>query len=231
MAQRWITKNGKPVLINTDGPGKGIAVAAATGMIVAVGGFSGGALSGAAPGATGGSTASVRTVRAGKAEAKRTARTRDADHAWRRIGMRRLKQTKNRPSLGCVKASFGEVQEFLIRRPCTSLDRMLFAIADRRGDTVLVSVSWVKFRTADRRNDFKRLIDVYGTGDFKPLGASLLRLAEVRFTGRYYHSIAGSGGRLTVAETEAVKGTVHPEVLDTVAQVAAELPGPPRRRH
>jgi hypothetical protein len=221
MAERWITKDGRRILIGADGGGTGKVVAAglATAMIVGGGGVAGGA---------GGSSVSAQTVNVRKADAKRAARTRNADQAWRRIGMRQLKQTAKR-NVGCVRTTFGEVQRSLIRNPCTSLDRKLFAIADRRGNTALVSVAWVKFRTSGDRRQFQKVIDVYGTGDIKPLAASLLGMADIRFTGRYYHSIP-KGARLTVAEAEAVAGTFDPKVLDGFAEIAAELPSPPTRR-
>lgn len=122
MAPRWRTlEDGRRVLINDGGgPGKGTAAAVAIGLVLASGGLSGGVA-----GTSAGSSVTVRSVQAGKADAKRAARSRKADQAWRRIGMRRLRQTSNKRSLECVKASFGQVREFLIGRPCTSLDRML----------------------------------------------------------------------------------------------------------
>jgi hypothetical protein len=174
----------------------------------------------------GASPVSARTLKAGKAAAKRAARSgKNADKAWRRIGMRRLKQKAKRHQ-GCMAATFGEVRRSLIRNPCTSLNRKLLAIEDRRGNTALVSVAWVRFRTSGARRRFQEVIDVYGTGDIKPLAASVLGMADVRFTGRYYHSVP-RGARLTVAEAEAVTGTFGPEVLDGFAQIAAELPSPP----
>jgi hypothetical protein len=202
-----------------------VAAGLATAAILGSGGVGG---AGAAGGA-GGSPVTMRTVNARKADAKRAARMRNADQAWRRIGMRRLKQTTNKRNRDCVRATFGQVQRPLIHNPCTSLERKLFAIADRRGNTALVSVAWVRFRTSDHRRRFQEVIDVYGTGDIKPLAASLLGMTGIRFTGRYYHSIP-KGARLTVAEAEAATGTFDPKVLDAFAEIAAELPSPPSRR-
>ncbi|HEU5161323.1 MAG TPA: hypothetical protein VFU43_30300 [Streptosporangiaceae bacterium] len=171
---------------------------------------------------------STRTVKARKADAKRAARMGNADRAWRRIGMR-LKRGVDKRNVGCVRATWGEVRRSLIRNPCTSLDRTLFPIVDGRGNTALISVAWVRFRSGGDRRRFQKVIDVYGTGDIKPLAASLLGMADVRFTGRYYHSIA-KGRRLTVAEAEAVRGTFDAKVLDGFAEIAAELPRPPGRR-
>ncbi|MFI0369953.1 hypothetical protein ACH35V_18935 [Actinomadura sp. 1N219] len=199
-----------------------MAVAAGLAAVMVAGG-------GGVAGGAGGASVSAQSVSARKADAKRAARKSDAKQAWRRIGMRRVKQTATRRNLRCARATFGEVQRSLIRNPCTSLDRMLFAITDRRGNTALVSVAWVKFRTGGDRRRFQEVIDVYGTGDIKPLAAGLLGMRDIRFTGRYYHSIPRSA-RLTVAEAETVTGTFDPKVLDGFAEIAAELPSPPDRR-
>lgn len=221
MAERWITKDGRRILIGADGGGTGKAVAAGLAAVMIFGG-------GGVAGGAGVSPVSARTFNAGKADAKRAARKNNPDQAWRRIGMRRLKQEAKR-NLKCAAVTFGEVQRTLIRNPCTSLDRILFAIADRRGNTALVSVAWVRFRTSGNRRRFQKVIDVYGTGDIEPLAASLPGMHGIRFTGRYYHSIP-KGARLTVAEAEAIKGTIDPKVLDGFAEIAAELPSPPSRQ-
>ncbi|QKW32833.1 hypothetical protein HUT06_01270 [Actinomadura sp. NAK00032] len=220
MAERWITKNGRRIPIVDGGGGKAVAAGVAAVMI-----FGGGGVTGAA----GGSSVGVETVSVRKADAKRSARKGKADDAWRRMGMRRLKRSVSKRNRGCVRVTWGEVRRSLLRDPCTSLDRRLFAIADRRGNIALVSVAWVRFRTSDARRRFQDVIDVYGTGDIRPLGAGRLGLAHVRFTGRYYHSIP-KRARLTVAEAEAVKGGFDPKVLDGLAEIAAELPSPRHRR-
>lgn len=219
MAERWITKDGRRIPID-DGGGKIVAAGVAAIMILGSGGVTGG---------TGSSPVNVETVKVRKVNAKRSARKGKSDEAWRRLGMRRLKQTTSRRNRACARATFGEVQRTLIRNPCTSLQRRLIAIADRRGNTALVSVAWVSFRTSGARKRFQEVIDIYGTGDIKPLVASMLGLAGVRFTGRYYHSI-DKGARLTVAEAENVKGAFEPKVLDGFAEIAAELPSPVTRR-
>ncbi|CNE91482.1 Uncharacterised protein [Mycobacterium tuberculosis] len=219
MAQRWITKDGRRIPIDGGG-GTTVAVGVAALMLLGSGGVTGGVES---------SSVSVETVKVRKMDAKRSARKGKSDEAWRRLGMRRLKQKTSRRNRRCARATYGEVQRTLVRNPCTSLQRRLLAIADRRGNTALVTVAWVSFRNSGARRRFQEVIDVYGTGDIKPLAASRLGLAGVRFTGRYYHSI-DKGARLTVAEAECVKGAFEPKVLDGFAEIAAELPSPPTRR-
>ncbi|WP_143228170.1 hypothetical protein [Actinomadura meyerae] len=221
MAERWITKNGRRIPI--DGGGGGTAVAAGVAAVMIFGG-------GGVTGAGRGSSVSLESIKVRKVDAKRSARKGRADEAWRRLGTRRLKRSATRRNRECVSATYGQVQRSLLRNPCTSLYRRLFAIADRQGNIALISVAWVRFRSTGARERFQEVIDVYGTGDIKPLGAAALGLRSIRFTGRYYHSI-GRGKRLTVAEAEAVKGGFAPKVLDGFAEIAAELPGPsPRRR-
>ncbi|GAA0543433.1 hypothetical protein [Actinomadura livida] len=224
MAGRWITKNGRPVRIDDGGGGKIVVAGLAAIMMAGSGGVVGGAAgAGDAP------SLSAKTINARKGDAKRSARKGNADKAWRRLGMRQIRRSRDHPRAGCVRVTWGEVQQAAIRNPCTSLDRRLIAIADRSGNTALISVAWARFRNNGDRRRFQRVIDVYGTGDIKPLAASKLGFADIRFTGRFYHSIPKMA-RLTVAEAEAVKGTFNPEVLDGFAQVAAELPSPPNNR-
>ncbi|WP_233819226.1 hypothetical protein [Saccharothrix sp. S26] len=46
-----------------------------------------------------------------------------------------------------------------------------------------MSVVWVSFGDRTRTKRFRRLIDVHGTGDIRPLGSALLDLADVRQPG------------------------------------------------
>ncbi|MFS2295225.1 MAG: hypothetical protein FWJ90_21435 [Actinomadura sp.] len=206
-----------------------VAAGLAAIMMMGGGGVAGGAAGAAGAGGAEASTVSVRTFNAHKGAARRSARKGNADKAWRRLGMRRVKRSRPRRDAGCARFTWGEVRRTAIRNPCISLERRLFAIADRKGNTALITVSWVRFRNSGDRRRFQRVIDVYGTGDIKPLAASRLGFAGIRFTGRYYHSIPDKA-RLTVAEAEAVKGAFSPEVLDGFAQIAAELPSPTGRR-
>lgn len=233
MGERWITKNGRRIRIDDGGGGKAVAAGVAAIMMMGGGGFAGGAgaagTGGAGAGGAGASPVSVKSFNARKGAAKRSARKGNADKAWRRLKMRQVKRLRPQRERGCLRFTWGEVRRTAVRNPCTSLDRTLFAIADRKGNTALITVSWVRFRNSGDRRRFQRVIDVYGTGDIKPLAASKLGFAGIRFTGRYYHSIPRRA-RLTVAEAEAVKGAFHPKVLDGFAQIAAELPNPTGRR-
>ncbi|WNV88499.1 hypothetical protein [Umezawaea sp. Da 62-37] len=184
--------------------------------LFAVGG-GGGLLSAEGIGATGSG------VSARKSEGQKAARKGDPDEAWRRMGMRKLKQTL-RQDAECLTTSHGEVQEFFLHTPCTSLDRILLTVGDEAGNSAVISVAWVAFRTTSDRRDFKTLIDRPGSGDVYPLGNALLGLADIHFSGLNYGTDT-KGTSLTVAEAETATGFVDHDTLDALAEVAAYLPG------
>lgn len=202
------------------GTGKAGAVVAAGVLAISVAAGSGGLSLG------GGASTSVESVGTNltraKSEGRKSARKGDTDGAWRQLNMRTLKRTA-KPALECVSHSFGQVREHFARNPCKSLDRTLFAIADERGNVAVVSVAWVGFRNRRDAGEFKKLIDVHGTGDITPLATPLLDLADIRFTGLHYQS-RPDGSTVVIAEAETASGQVSGEVLDAVADVASWLP-------
>ncbi|NIJ14630.1 hypothetical protein FHU38_005031 [Saccharomonospora amisosensis] len=232
MAKRWVTlQDGRKVLINTGGGAAKVVVGAAvTAVALYATGMPGGlsALAGGSSGAAAGSSSvNARSLNARKADAKHIARIRNLDAALRRVGMRIVRQTVSKSNRDCVTAAYGKVQQSFLRNPCKSLNRKLYATADPDGNVVLISVAWVSFRTAGQQRAFRDVIDEYGTGDIRPLGAGLLGMADIRFTGRNYHS-EPRGARLTVAEAEAATGAFDTDVLDGIAEIAAQVPRPPR---
>jgi hypothetical protein len=175
-----------------------------------------------------GSSASAPNLAARKADAGKAARKGDTEGAWQRLGMRQLKKTAKetaKQDARCLTASFGQVRQFFLRTPCTSLDRILFAVGDGAGNDAVVSVAWVGFRTRGQAGDFTALIDVHGTGDIKPLSSGLLGLADISFTGRHYGS-ARTGSQVAVAEAEPAGGHLAPDILKALAEVAAQFPRP-----
>lgn len=157
-----------------------------------------------------------------KSEGRKSARKGDADGAWRQVNMRTLKRAA-KPALECVSHSFGQVRDHFARNPCKSLDRTLIAIGDERGNVAVVSVAWVGFRNRRDAGEFKKLIDVHGTGDVTPLATPLLDLADIRFTGLHYQS-RSDGNTIVIAEAETASGHVQGDVLDAVADMASWLP-------
>ncbi|MFD8500796.1 hypothetical protein [Amycolatopsis sp. NPDC059657] len=181
-----------------------------------------------ASGGAGGGGAAVESAAShslkGKSSSKEAARKGNRAEAWKRLGLKSLKQTAKR-DLKCVTASFSEVRDFFAHNPCRSLDRLLVAVADSHGNTVVVSVAWVKMPKADTTGKLKRIIDIQGSGDISPLASGALGLGGVDFTGHHYAS-RQSGSLLVVAETAPGGGHPGNELLDTVAEVAAEFPAP-----
>ncbi|GAB2957958.1 hypothetical protein [Saccharothrix stipae] len=162
------------------------------------------------------------SVEARKAEGGDLARRGDAEGAWRLMGLHELKRTEKQQA-ECVAASFGGVREFLRRTGCTSMDRVLFAVGDDAGNSAVIAVAWVGFGSRGDAREFHDVVDAPGTGDVKPLGTAQVGLADIAFSGANY----GSGRdrtTVTVAEAELATGYLTPEVLDALAEVAAQLP-------
>ncbi|HEV8556803.1 MAG TPA: hypothetical protein VGR06_10465 [Actinophytocola sp.] len=219
-------KNGKtrPITPKKGGAGPLVAAGVLVAGVLGVAGAGGEAASLFASRGGAGSSASAPNLAARKADAGKAARKGDAEGAWQRLGMRQLKKTAKQDAK-CLAASFGQVRQFFLRTPCTSLDRILFAVGDGAGNNAVVSVAWVGFRTRGQAGDFTALIDVYGTGDIKPLSSGLLGLADIRFTGRHYGS-ARTGSQVAVAEAEPAGGHLAPDILKALAEVAAQFPRP-----
>ncbi|MBP2335681.1 hypothetical protein JOF41_001859 [Saccharothrix coeruleofusca] len=162
-------------------------------------------------------------LRARKSEGQKAARRGDPDGAWGRLGLRQLRRTP-RQQAECLAASYGQVREFFTRHRCTSLERALFVVADDGGNTAAVSVAWVGLAGSGEARRFRTLIDEHGTGDITPLGAPLLDLAEISYTGLRYGSDR-DGRNVTVAEAENATGSgFDHDTLDAIAEVAAHLP-------
>lgn len=184
-----------------------IAVAAANGV--------GGAGLG---GTTGEAVGSARVT-----QSKQAARKGRSDDAWRGLNLRRVRQIAE-PAVNCAINSYGQVHDFFLRNPCKSLDRTLFTLADPDGNTVVVSVSWVRMRQQGDVRRLKDLIDTDGTGSVTQLAAGALRTQGVRFTGAPFRS-RPRRDLLVVAEGAVVSGHPDPAFFSTVVDVAAELPG------
>jgi hypothetical protein len=198
------------------------AVGVAVVALGALGAGTAGTMAGVTSSSVGESVDQSISVR--KADSKKSARKGDSEAAWRRLGLRELKK-RSKTDLECLTASFSQVQEFFARTPCASLDRMLFAVGDDQGNSAVVSVVWVGFRTTRDVTAFKTVMDRQGSGDIRPLATPLLDLADIQFTGLNYDSET-NGKSIAIAETETATGSVPPDLLDTLAEVASQLPKP-----
>ncbi|HUQ60791.1 hypothetical protein [Lentzea sp.] len=205
----------------SDPAGKAGAVVAAGVLAVSIAAGGGGLSLGGGASTTAVDSAGVNLTKA-RSEGKKSARKGDADGAWRQMNMRTLKRTAKQAA-ECVSHSFGQVRDHFAHNRCTSLDRTLFAVGDDRGDVAVVSVAWVGFPNRREAGEFKKLIDVHGTGDITPLGTPLLDLADVRFTGLHYQS-RSDGSTVVIAESESASGQVSGDVLDAMADIASWLP-------
>lgn len=137
--------------------------------------------------------------------------------------LKRLKRAVER-DLRCAAHSFGQVRSFFLRVPCRSLRRALLVLGDGDG-AIVVALAWVRMPSAARAKRFKKLEDTYGTGDISPIAGEVLALGGMRFTGTHYSS-RRSGPLTVIAETEPSAGHPTADLLNAVAQVAAQLPPP-----
>lgn len=203
--------------------GGGVALVAAVLVVLAgAGGAGGAALNSGAGG--GGGAAPVESIGVRKWDAKRSARGGDVEGAVAHLGARITKQAVKQ-ELDCHANSFGRVRDFFAHTPCTSLDRLLLAVGDGAGGEAVVSVAWVTFPGRRQARQFEDVVDVHGSGDVRPLSTTVLGMADIPFTAVHYWSETVDT-TITIAESEPAGGTPDPELVDALAEVAAQLPRP-----
>lgn len=214
------TINGIKVPIGDDKKKKGAAAAAVAVVVggavaVGAGGAGGGA---AALESSGGSSAQIKT------SSKDSARKGKHEDAMRRLGLKTIKKELKR-ELKCAPFAFGQVQQFFLHHPCKSLSRMLLPLSDGAGNTVVVTIAWVRMPKAAEAGDLRDLADRSGTGNIYALPDALLKAAGVKFTGDHYRS-RRDGSLVVIAEATSGGGKPSTGVLDDVAEVAVEFPAP-----
>ncbi|WP_410619619.1 hypothetical protein [Amycolatopsis sp. cmx-8-4] len=155
---------------------------------------------------------------------KESARKGKHEDAMKRLGLKTLKKVAKR-ELKCAPYAFGQVQEFFVRHPCKSLSRMLLAVADGGGNTVVVTIAWVRMPKAVDARELRDLADRDGSGNIYALPDALLKQAGVRFTGDHYASRLDSS-LLVIAEATSGGGRPADAVLEDAATVAADFPVP-----
>ncbi|OLT46395.1 hypothetical protein BJF85_17200 [Saccharomonospora sp. CUA-673] len=185
---------------------------------------------------TGGMTAGTggMSMKAGMTQASPQAFTKSTQavkkgrpaQALRHLKLKRPARKVER-ALECGINSYGEVQRFLIRNPCRSLDRSLFTLDDEHGNRMVVSISWVRMPTSAQAARLRRIADVYGTGNVSPLPGHVVGAGDIEWTGRNYDS-RRMRQTTVIAETEPVHGEIDPEYLDNVAELAVHFPRPKR---
>lgn len=138
------------------------------------------------------------------------------------MGLRSVNNAVRR-HVNCVVHSYGQVQQFFVTTPCRSLRRELLVVGDGQGNSMVVSIYWVRMRSVAGAIRLRDLADTPGTGNVSPLAGALLGLADIRFTGKHYDS-RRSGALVVIAETEPVIGRPDDEVLNAAADLAVEFP-------
>lgn len=169
------------------------------------------------------SVESSTVVRSVLNKAKQSAKKGKRRTTWKRLDLREAKRTPRRGG-GCAANSYGQVQRFLMRTPCRSLDRVLYALDGGGGERIVVSVSWVRMRSNGAARALRELVDVHGTGNITPLPGALAGAGRIDWTGWNYGSDR-SGRQVTIAEVEPLRGNPSADFMDAVAEVAAKLPG------
>ncbi|WIY01549.1 hypothetical protein QRX60_47290 [Amycolatopsis mongoliensis] len=212
------TVDGKPKPFGEDKPPKGRAALLAA-AVVGAAAAGGTALSGGAASIESGGGSSLQARNAGKESARKGKH----EDAMKRLGLKTLKKIAKR-ELKCAPYAFGQVRQFFLRHPCKALSRMLLAVGDGAGNTVVVTIAWVRMPKAAEARDLRDLADRDGSGNIYALPDALLKRAGVRFTGEHYESRL-DGSLLVIAEA-AGGGHPDPAVLDAAADVAAAFPAP-----
>ena len=154
----------------------GLALALAAGGTSVVGGAVGAGTSASAGGA--GARTQVRV-------SSRSSQAAEARLAARGV---RLTARATDDTVDCVEHSHGKVRDFLRRNPCIALHRAQFELRDRRGDVVLLAISWVELADEATAREFHQLVDGHGTGNITELSRERGRYRSVRYTGDIYAS-------------------------------------------
>lgn len=144
--------------------------------------------------------------------------------AWSRMGMSAVPGNARRHDTDCAAHAYGQVRRYLRRVPCRWMDRLLFTVDDKGGNTVAIAVAWVRFDTPAKAREFKRIDDIWGTGQVFPLPGARLGLPEIRLSGQHYASRQAGRVAVVAEAEEAGPGELNDSFLDNIARVAVLLP-------
>jgi hypothetical protein len=172
-----------------------------------------------------GAAADQSTVDRDTASSRKDAARGDDVDAWEKLAVKQIKKEITK-DLRCAVQSFGAVQQFFLKNPCDKLNQRLYALVDIHGNILVGSVMWVTMSSEETATEFKKLEDVYGTGDVTPFGTEALELGGIHFTGKHYRS-RRDGSMVVISETEPVHGQPSSLLLQEAATVADVFP-PPR---
>ncbi|MGW4483360.1 hypothetical protein ACWEOE_05925 [Amycolatopsis sp. NPDC004368] len=170
-----------------------------------------------------------RSMKARSKAGQQDAEAGNAKKAWSRVKMKELKRKvgkKLEREADCVAAASDRVRDYLIRTPCTALDRMLLTVGDGHGNAAIVSVVRVGFKTKSQAEGLRRVETVQGSGDIRPLEiAATLGLTGLHFTGlNYQDRVVTKPAGLYVAEADRAAGKVDHATLQALAEIAVHMP-------
>ncbi|MGH3854745.1 MAG: hypothetical protein ACRDR6_14875 [Pseudonocardiaceae bacterium] len=156
---------------------------------------------------------------------KESARRGQYDETWKRLGLKRLRQTLKQidRDFQCALRSTGQVQQFFVSEHCRSLQRTLIPLADTEGNTIIVAIAWVRMANSGSVIRLADLIGTDGTGGIAPLAGALLGYDGIQFTGQHY-AVRRSADLVVIAEATPWRGQPSGTTLDSIASVAAEFP-------
>lgn len=215
---RWRTINGKPVCIKDPLAKPFIFLTVALSVLVTAGGT---AVTATSIGTVTAEAAISPNLSVRVTNSRSAARRGQVTEAWRRMGLRAVTRAAGRETrreLGCTATSSGQVGQFFGRTPCQSMQRTQPVLCDAEGNTITVSITWVRMPTAVSAERLKRLVDRDGAG-------SVSASDGVRFTGKHYAS-RRTGPLVVITETAPAGKWPSADMLDGVAEVAAEFPEP-----
>lgn len=125
----------------------------------------------------------------------------------------------------CAAHSYGQVQTFFAKTPCSSVHRVL-ATTNQRGRVVVIAMNVVTFDTGVQAKKYLDLVNSDGTGNISDLlreGVSFAggpsRLPAAAFASRQ------AGGRVWVAEAGFVTGKSDPADAKLKALATAGIAG------
>ncbi len=185
------------------------------------------AVSGAGAAGSAAGSVAAQSVQTRVTNSRSAARRGQTSEAWRRMGLRVVTRAVNREirrELECTTPSYGQVREFFLRTPCRSMQQTQPVLCDEQGNTIAVSITWVRMPTAVSAERLKRLVDSDGTGNVSPITGEASETG-VRFTGTHYTS-RRTGSLVVIAEAAPGGKWLGADMLDGVAEIAAEFPPP-----
>jgi hypothetical protein len=172
-----------------------------------------------------------RSVQARTTSGRNAARRGQYEEAWRRLGLkagrsavRSAARNSATPGQECTASSTGQVRECLQSTPCRSMQRSLLTISDTRGNTIVVSIAWVRMPSAGSAGRLARVVDNHRAGGVTPISSATLGLRGARFTGKHYASRV-SGDLVVTAEATPGSGQPDPRATRQRGPSLLRVPG------